>query len=29
MKGKKRKYVCDVDHMVQNTEKNYRKLQFS
>ena len=28
MKGKSRKYVRDVDHMVQNTEKNFCKLQF-
>ena len=28
MKVKSRKYVCDADHMVQNTEKNYCKLQF-
>ena len=28
MKDKSFKYALDVDHMVQNAEKNYCKLQF-
>ena len=28
IKGKSSKHVRGVDHMVQNTEKNYCKLQF-